>query len=326
MARIRSTHPGQWADGDFLECSAHARLLALALRNMADDNGVFRWKPKSIKAVCLPADNCDIDQLLDELVENEQIARFEIDGKAYGAIHNFCKYQKPRKPVSVHPLTEAISAYVGKPCDNSGSQAPQDDEQVPQQCDTSSAKVRTSTGIPDQREEGGGNRNGNSNELPNGASAGDFSDEFAEWYAACPRKQTRERAKRAYSAARKKTDARTLLEGIQRYAAWCRSSPPTETKFTQLPATWLNGGGWDDELAPKDGKPQPVKMDLPGVAITLRHPARPAWIRHWEAANQRGDPSVSLKLTWYSQDKTVREDTEYPPGTTPTTQPKEAAE
>jgi hypothetical protein len=154
----------------------------------------------------------------------------------------------------------------------------------------------------------------------------DIDRDFAEWYAACPRKQARERAKRAYLAARKKTDAKTLLEGIQRYTAWCQSSPPTETKFTQLPATWLNGGGWDDELTPKDGKAQSVKLDLPGVPITLHHPARRDWIRHWEGREREGDGAASMKLTWYVADKTVREDTEYPPGTRPTTQPKEAAE
>ena len=180
MARIRSTHPGQWADGDFLECSAVARLLVLALRNMADDNGVFRWKPKSIKATCLPADNCDIDDLLSELVENEQVTKFDVDGKTYGAIHNFCKYQKPRKPVAVHPLPDTIAAYVGKTTERCDAKDGTDDAPTHEVTDTSSAKVRTQppssnsgsakdgsgTELSVQREEGGGNRNSSS--VPNG--------------------------------------------------------------------------------------------------------------------------------------------------------------
>lgn len=164
MPRIRSTHPGQWADGDFLECSAFARLLVLALRNMADDNGVFRWKPKSIKATCLPADNCDIDDLLSELIENEQVIKFDVDGKTYGAIHNFCKYQKPRKPVAVHPLPDTIAAYVGKTTEGRDTKDRTEEDSSPETTDTSSAKVCTGTELSVQREEGGGN----SSSVPNG--------------------------------------------------------------------------------------------------------------------------------------------------------------
>ncbi len=286
---------------------------------MADDNGVFRWKPKSIKAVCLPADNCDIDQLLDELIENEQIARFEIDGKAYGAIHNFCKYQKPRKPVAVHPLTEAISAYVGKPRDNSSSQAPQEDEQVPQQRGTSSAKVRTSTEIPDQREEGGGNRNGNSTELPKRAGARKtYPDDFEVFWQAYPDRQGTSKAE-AWTEWKKldAEDRHLAADRLPQFKQWIAKQGK---EYRTLHACrYLSKRRWEGfETAP------PAAMS--GYQIGLHHPARRDWIRHWEGREREGDGAASLKLSWYVADKTVREDTEYPPGTTPTTQPKEAAE
>jgi hypothetical protein len=96
VARIRSTHPGQWTSGDFLECSPLARLLALAVRNVADDHGVFRWKPTSLKAECLLADNCDIGALLGELVLNNQVVRYSVDGKEYGIIKDFTQWQRPK--------------------------------------------------------------------------------------------------------------------------------------------------------------------------------------------------------------------------------------
>ena len=81
MARIRSIHPGQWTDEDFVSCSAFARLLAIALRNEADDQGVFEWKPISLKMKLFPADAIDINELLAELVTFSQIKNFEYDGR-----------------------------------------------------------------------------------------------------------------------------------------------------------------------------------------------------------------------------------------------------
>jgi hypothetical protein len=144
MARIRSVHPGQWTDGDFLECSPLARLLCLAIRNVADDHGVFRWKPTSIKAECLPGDNCEISDLLNELVLHEQIQRYEIEGKEYGIVVDFCQWQRPRKPSYIHPTPP-----------NFGTSA----VPVPNQC-------RTGGGISPQRKEVGGiNKKGDEKKL-----------------------------------------------------------------------------------------------------------------------------------------------------------------
>ena len=113
MARIRSIHPGQWSDGDFVGCSPLGRLLCLALRNHADDRGVFRWKPMQIKMICLPGDNCDIEILLKELVENDQLVQFEADGKTYAVIRDFCQWQRPKKPVVSHPLPDHLLSVAG---------------------------------------------------------------------------------------------------------------------------------------------------------------------------------------------------------------------
>ena len=106
MARIRSIHPGQWTDEDFVELSPMARLLCLALRNDADDNGIFEWKPKAIKMRLLPADNDDVEALLAEMIEHRQVVRYQVGTRSYGAIRNFRKYQSPKKPRAVHPPPE----------------------------------------------------------------------------------------------------------------------------------------------------------------------------------------------------------------------------
>lgn len=113
MARIRSIHPGQWTDGAFLSCSPLARLLALALRNEADDNGVFAWNAIDLKIRLLPVDNVDIEALLSELVEHGQVQRYTVGSKSFGAIRNFRKWQRPEKPKSVHPFDDSMAPYVG---------------------------------------------------------------------------------------------------------------------------------------------------------------------------------------------------------------------
>lgn len=104
MARIRSIHPGQWVDDQFVTSSPLARLLSLALRNFADDNGAFEWNPVKIRLLCLPGDNCEIADLLAELVATGQVKRYDVAGKAYGLIRNFAKFQSPKKPRAYHPL------------------------------------------------------------------------------------------------------------------------------------------------------------------------------------------------------------------------------
>jgi hypothetical protein len=113
MSRIRSIHPGQWRDADFVECSFAARLLAVALRNDADDQGIFEWRPKQIKINCFPADDVNIDDLLGELITFNIVKSFDHAGKKFGAIRNFRRYQRPKKPNHIHFLPPELVTFVG---------------------------------------------------------------------------------------------------------------------------------------------------------------------------------------------------------------------
>lgn len=91
MARIRSIHPALFTDEAFACLSMGARVLLFGLWTEADDQGVFDWKPVTIKMRILPADNVDVPELLAELERANVIRRFEQDEKPYGAILNFSK-------------------------------------------------------------------------------------------------------------------------------------------------------------------------------------------------------------------------------------------
>ena len=119
MARIRSLHPGHWTDEDFVLLSFPARLLALDIRNEADDRGVFEWKPLTIKMKIFPADNIEVGILLDECLEHKQFARFTVDGKDYGVIRNFRGYQRPKKPKILYPMPGEFRTYAGLSDDSS---------------------------------------------------------------------------------------------------------------------------------------------------------------------------------------------------------------
>jgi hypothetical protein len=113
MARIRSVHPGQWTDEEFVSCSPWAQLLAIGIRNEADDVGIFEWKPIVLKMRLLPVAMVDINELLAELVLHNIVRRFEDGGKAYGAIRNFSQYQRPKEPTQRYPLPDDQRAYLG---------------------------------------------------------------------------------------------------------------------------------------------------------------------------------------------------------------------
>jgi hypothetical protein len=67
---------------------------------------------------------------------------------------------------------------------------------------------------------------------------------FQRFYQACPRRVAPGRARKAFRAALKKTDADTIQAGIEAYAISVEGVEPT---FIAHPASWLTGERWQDE-------------------------------------------------------------------------------
>ena len=95
-----------------MTASAHARLLVIGIWTEAWDDGVFEWKPLTLKARLFPVDAVNVADLLAELVTLGFVKQFEA-GKPYGAIRNFQKYQRPKKPNSSGVLPNDLHDYVG---------------------------------------------------------------------------------------------------------------------------------------------------------------------------------------------------------------------
>lgn len=115
MARIRSVHPGLFTDETFVSLSADAQIFLIGLWTEADDQGVFEWKPVTLRMRLRPTKDGPVEVLLAELAEADCIRMYQHGGRNYGAIRNFRKYQRPKTPNAVHPITAEIRKYVALP-------------------------------------------------------------------------------------------------------------------------------------------------------------------------------------------------------------------
>lgn len=109
MARKRDIKPGFFKNEELGEVEPLARLLFAGLWCWADKAGRFEDRPKKLKADILPYDNCDGEQLMQQLADHGFVLRYEVDGVRYGQIVNWEKHQCP------HPKeadSEIPSPYV----------------------------------------------------------------------------------------------------------------------------------------------------------------------------------------------------------------------
>lgn len=75
MAKARLVRPEIWTDGKFVSMSPLARLLFVGMWNFACDNGHVSDSLVELKMRVLPADDCDLGDLLGEILESEMIVR-----------------------------------------------------------------------------------------------------------------------------------------------------------------------------------------------------------------------------------------------------------
>lgn len=73
---------------------------------------------------------------------------------------------------------------------------------------------------------------------------------FDEFWAVYPRKSSKKTAEKAFTKACREVPAETIIAAAAQYAA----DPNREDEFTKHPATWLNGGCWDDPPIPARGQ------------------------------------------------------------------------
>jgi hypothetical protein len=206
MARIRSLHPGFFTDEAVVTLSPQAQVFLMGLWTECDDQGVFEWKPITLKMRLLPATNADVGTLLSELATANAVKKVEVGGLQYGLVRNFRKYQRPKKPNSVHPLPEEFRTYVGLKL---ASGEPEEGE------------AGASSELSPQMEEGGGRMKGRSesNDSDRSASEPENTGEAAAF--AC------------------------WNEAAERHPRWPKAEKLTPARRTSLKARLREAGGLD---------------------------------------------------------------------------------
>lgn len=97
MARARNIKPSFFTNDDLGEINPLARLLFIGMWTIADYKGCFEYKPKRLKVQILPYDNCDIEQLVNDLEKSGFISIYSVRGRKYIKAINFTKHQNPHK-------------------------------------------------------------------------------------------------------------------------------------------------------------------------------------------------------------------------------------
>jgi hypothetical protein len=99
--RIRTIKPEFWQSEDLAEVSDKAKLLAIGLLNMADDEGYLKCHSALIRSHIFPfiEDSLNIQGMLNELSNANYITLLlGDDGKDYLVVKNFSKHQKVNRP------------------------------------------------------------------------------------------------------------------------------------------------------------------------------------------------------------------------------------
>jgi len=74
-----------------------------------------------------------------------------------------------------------------------------------------------------------------------------YSASFLSFWAAYPKKKEKDAAWRAWQKAVKKAEPKTIIDAVEKH----KSSTEWQSGYIKYPATWLNKGCWDDEIAPQ---------------------------------------------------------------------------
>lgn len=105
--------------------------------------------------------------------------------------------------------------------------------------------------------------------------------DFLDFYTEYPRHVGKEAARRAFvKAVKSGTPAADIVEGARRYAA-ATAAAGTETRYIAHPATWLNAGRWNDDMAdaapiertPWEKKTAVMMQSLQAAAVVNNVPA-----------------------------------------------------
>lgn len=124
MARARNIKPGFFTNEDLVELDFATRLLFAGLWTLADREGRLEDRPKKIKIGVFPADNVDVEVMLQELHRCQFIKRYEVDGEKYIQIVSWHKHQSPHHTEKKSEIPDELGYLTVKPPKQDGGNPP----------------------------------------------------------------------------------------------------------------------------------------------------------------------------------------------------------
>jgi hypothetical protein len=127
MSRIRNVKPEFFRHEELQDLEAkhmgkYPMFVYEALWNQCDRQGVFPWKPRTLKLDILPFLPFDMEETLKILAGAGYIKKYTVDGKDYGIIPTFKKHQSISKAeqdnINVYPLPQDDCQTGEKPFEN----------------------------------------------------------------------------------------------------------------------------------------------------------------------------------------------------------------
>jgi hypothetical protein len=275
MARTRNIKPGFFENEELAELPFSSRMLFAGLWCWADREGRMEDRPKRIKGQILPYDDCDVDEMLQQLADSSQrfITRYEVDGCKYIQINNFRQHQ--------HCHVAEVHSTIPAPCNNhttpcqgvapykNGTSTVQEPNEnallltassllLTANCSETTNVVSSSTpGV-----EGNGQVHKKKREKPSL-----YTEHFSEWWAEFPKRVEKPEAAKEYQLAIRRIckddeipEAKTchdahihLLEKTKQFAASDKGLGPK--KYILSPERWLKKECYkDDQSAWSDEK------------------------------------------------------------------------
>lgn len=248
MARIRTIKPSFFTSETISRLTLEQRLTFIGLWTHVDDDGRCVDNARLIKAAIWPLDDrtgADVESDLGALTEHSLITRYIVGERSYICVNGFSEHQviNRRTKSAYPPPSEGTVKHVEAPPQPQVTATPASDE-TPDQTPTHGALTEDSVSTPigKGREGKGKEKNTRSTRKRHA-----YSPEFEEFWTTYPKRVAKDAAAKAYASALHRATPEQILNGARAY----RNDGPrqrAEPKFTKHPATWLNGGCWNDEL------------------------------------------------------------------------------
>lgn len=116
MARSRNIKPSFFINENLVELSFETRLLFVGLWTLCDREGYLEDKPKKIKMALFPADDVNVNQMLDDLQKEGFLIRYTALNRKCIFLPKFTKHQNPHYKEAVNDVPRFNPSLVsGKP-------------------------------------------------------------------------------------------------------------------------------------------------------------------------------------------------------------------